>query len=480
MLVRFNIFLIVFTVVSSSQLCSIQAQDKVERLHEKHLHRIEERATNRLAERAQHKAQQKVLRNSLHKTEKFEASTGRLQQRHGNNQFIPNKEDSLQANELIRDIKHSKKDPDRRRKMINTVRNEFALTVLNKNGKDMVVRHGEIIALNISKKGNLVVEKLKLNKIRSFKLTTIGSTVDIFTVDEQSDFAVIIEQLNQYDPDGHYEYNQVYTASSGQVEKTLPRNEDNKIDDSEFTVGLIDTGVNENHISLKDTKVHQENFGRGKTVTPRNHGTAISSIIASHGRANVLVADVFSGATGFGDTEAIIRALDWLAGSDIGVINMSLAGPDNFILRHTISSLTLKGHIIVAAVGNEGPDGSKRFPAGYDHVVGVTAVDAKNNIYNKANQGSYVDIAAPGVDVIASAINGEKKYSGTSFAAPFVSALLAHRYRKSDFKSAQEILQKIMSNLTDLGDIGYDPVFGFGLLESRKFYKMEIATDVID
>ena len=85
-----------------------------------------------------------------------------------------------------------------------------------------------------------------------------------------------------------------------------------------------------------------------------------------------------------------------------------------------------QGVVFVAAVGNEGPASGPLYPAAYDGVVGVTAVDGDGKVYRWANRGPFVDIAAEGVNVrIAKPVNQETLQSGTSFAAPLVSAYLA-------------------------------------------------------
>ena len=309
-----------------------------------------------------------------------------------------------------------------------------------------------------------------LKAIRSYELAGIGIKVDVFLAENITDITSILAALRKADPNGQYEYNLVYQetglASFSEPDKSEPINKN----EADFIVGLIDTGVNIQHESIEHLTIIQENFGRGKNVTPRNHGTAISSIIARYGNAKIYVADVFSGIAGYSDSEAIIKALDWLTQVDTGVINMSLAGPDSLMLRHAVSKLTKKGHIIVAAVGNEGVGGPARYPAAYEQVVGVTAVDEKLNIYSKANQDDYVDIAAPGVNIVASSTKGERQYSGTSFATAFVSAALAPKLSKADRIKSVKVLQRIMSGLIDLGQSGYDPIFGFGLLNTKKYY----------
>jgi minor extracellular protease Epr len=149
----------------------------------------------------------------------------------------------------------------------------------------------------------------------------------------------------------------------------------------------------------------------------------------------------------------------------VAVINLSLTGPANPIFEAMISRLNATGHILVAAVGNEGPRGAPQFPAAYDNVVGVTAVDGKNRVYLYANHGDYVDFAAPGVDRrVANTEGSTETVSGTSYASPIVAARLAALLDVPDVARAKQAVETLAAEARDLGAPGRDPVFGHGLI----------------
>jgi subtilisin family serine protease len=87
--------------------------------------------------------------------------------------------------------------------------------------------------------------------------------------------------------------------------------------------------------------------------------------------------------------------------------------------------------VFVAAAGNGGPDAPSAFPAAYEEeVIAVTAVDRNQRVYDQANRGRYIDVAAPGVRIWTALPHGQAGVqSGTSFAAPFVTAIVASIYR---------------------------------------------------
>ena len=110
-----------------------------------------------------------------------------------------------------------------------------------------------------------------------------------------------------------------------------------------------------------------------------------------------------------------------------------------------------------------GPGAPPAFPAALDGVIAVTAVDVDGRLFEPANRGDYVDVAAPGVRVIAPAAGPE---TGTSFAAPFVTAWVAAKIAEGGPADAAAMHRAIAATARDLGPAGRDPDFGWGLLQS--------------
>jgi subtilisin family serine protease len=195
----------------------------------------------------------------------------------------------------------------------------------------------------------------------------------------------------------------------------------------------------------------------------------VASLIAGAAPgASVFAANVFtlsSDGREVATADAIVRGLDWLAGLQVAVINLSLTGPANPILEAMIGRLTKRGHILVAAVGNEGPRGAPQFPAAYDRVIGVTAVDENARVYLYANHGDCVDFAAPGVNLEVADQKGLiGRASGTSFAAPLVAARLAVLLDVPNVRGADAAVEALAARARDLGAPGRDPVYGYGLI----------------
>lgn len=236
-------------------------------------------------------------------------------------------------------------------------------------------------------------------------------------------------------------------------------------------VGLIDTDVDELHSALKDLPLTEQDFVTHGSLRPQAHGTAVASILArelSGARANapaVRAASVFflseDGSTG-ATTASLVRAIDWMIAEDVAVINFSLAGPPNRTLEKAVQAGQAKGTVFVAAVGNDGPAARPLYPAAYPGVIGVTAVDREGRIYRWANRGESVTVAATGVQVeIARPGGGSLRDSGTSFAAPVVSAWIA---RELAANRSSDPFRLIEAAVKPVSKAGRDGIYGYGIL----------------
>ena len=136
------------------------------------------------------------------------------------------------------------------------------------------------------------------------------------------------------------------------------------------------------------------------------------------------------------DSLSLHKALLQMEAWNVQVINLSLAGPPDSLVEKTIRKLSRKGVMFVAAGGNEGPSAGPSYPAAYDAVIAVTAVDRSLRNYRYANRGDYIDVAAPGVNIWTAAPNyKDGLLSGTSLAAPFVTSIVSAVYRGLPSKS---------------------------------------------
>jgi hypothetical protein len=300
-------------------------------------------------------------------------------------------------------------------------------------------------------------------------LAALGTPLIVFAPPRGMDTARALRQLRTLQPGATFDYNHIYTQSGAFEAATgaaaaAPASADG------VRVGLIDGGVEREHPAFKDT--HVTTWGCNGELIPSSHGTAVASLLVGHAAAfhgaapgaQLYAADVYCGAPTGGSIDAIAGALAWLGANQVPVINVSLVGPDNAILRQVVRAMIARGHIIVAAVGNDGPSAPPLYPAAYPDVVGVTAVDAKRRVLIEAERGQQVAFAAPGADMLAAACPSRfANVRGTSFAAPIVAGLLAPRLSAPDPARARQVVAQLAQEAVALGR-GRNTTYGAGLV----------------
>jgi subtilisin family serine protease len=241
-------------------------------------------------------------------------------------------------------------------------------------------------------------------------------------------------------------------------------------------IGIVDTAVDKAHPALRQATIASRRFGK-TAARPDGHGTAVAALLVGAPRtefaglipkADLLAADPFEvHARGslIADALAVVRALDWLAGQGVRVIGLSFGGPPNAALKRATQRLAGRGIILVAAAGNGGRKAGPVYPAAYDGVVAVTAVDAHARVYARANRGAYVDVAAPGVGLWTADLgDAGKTRSGTSLAVPFVAAVLLEHAARKQLSASLDPVQGLGLKTIDLGARGRDDVYGRGLI----------------
>ncbi|MCC6073448.1 S8 family serine peptidase [Massilia sp. GCM10020059] len=305
-----------------------------------------------------------------------------------------------------------------------------------------VVRR-EILAWAPSPAGLAAARKAGMEVVREQALDALGAVV-VLRVPDGADLAAELEKLRALDPEGSYDFNHIYTGSS-----TLPldaganagtagagpaRQTGGSPDPARpARVGLIDSGVDGGHAVFRDADIRR--WGCGGTAHPAPHGTAVAALMVGQSAqfrgvvpsALLYAADIYCDSATGGSADKIAGALAWLASEQVGVINISLVGPPNILLERVVATMVRRGHVLVAAVGNDGPAAPPLYPASYRGVVGVTGVDKRGRTLPEAARGPQVMFAAPGNQMVSAAI-GRPPYRtmrGTSFAAPIVAALLA-------------------------------------------------------
>jgi subtilisin family serine protease len=251
---------------------------------------------------------------------------------------------------------------------------------------------------------------------------------------------------------------------------------------NEIKVGVIDSGLN-NHIDIVGNKLEGHNFLNNTTDVTDNigHGTFVSGIVASEQnnfgivgaayKTKIIPLKCFEKNTStYVDT--IISAINEATNVyNCDIINMSFGlSNDSILLRNAIDNAVIKGVICVAAVGNDG-NSTKYYPASYDNVIGVGSVDANESVSYFSQRNAGVFMVAPG-NMVTSLGNDNTYISkkGTSFSTPLVTGIIADAKNIDKSIDTDSVKRLLQITSKDLGDIGYDFSYGYGLLDAAKLF----------
>jgi subtilisin family serine protease len=347
-------------------------------------------------------------------------------------------------------------------------------TALERDPRGEAMVRNELIAFSPSDEALTNAQAAGFEIVRRRTLEGLDETLIILAAPRGMSTRRALQRLRALDPGGTYDFNHVYVesgeiilgsqitaASISTPPSAAPRSR----------IGLIDGGVDTAHPVFQDVVVRQH--GCADKPVPSAHGTAVASLIAGrsgnfHGAlpsAELFAADVYCGIATGGAVDTVADAMAWMARERVPVVNVSLVGPQNVTLAAVVRVLIARGHVVVAAVGNDGPSARPLYPASYPGVVGVTGVDSRKRVLIEACRGPQVDFAAPGADM-AAAMSAQTfaVVRGTSFAAPIVAGLIASALAQPDRSGAEQAIAQLARQAVDLGSRGMDKTYGNGLV----------------
>ena len=349
-------------------------------------------------------------------------------------------------------------------------------TGLEADPRGAPILRSEVVALSPSPAALESARAEGFNVGRTRTLEGLDATIVVLQAPPGMSTRRALQRLRQLDPGGIYDFNHVYLDSGvvtdGAAETPTTATSAAPISQAHGArVGLIDGGVQRNHPVFRDVTIHEHGCAGGGV--PSAHGTAVASLLVGHAEhfsgaavgAELYSADVYCGLATGGAVDAVADAFAWMSRERVPVINISLVGPANGLLEQLIRLVTARGHIVVAAVGNDGPGAPPLYPAAYPAVVAVTGVDAHRRVLIEACRGKHVDFAAPGADMAAAGLDAEfALVRGTSFAAPIAAGLFARQLTEIDRARADSAVAALTSQAVDLGVRGPDKVYGNGLV----------------
>lgn len=240
-------------------------------------------------------------------------------------------------------------------------------------------------------------------------------------------------------------------------------------------IGMIDSAIKINHPAFASKNIVTRSFLlKGQKEGSRRHGTAVASVLVGHGPwgglmpgATLYAAGVFhknSRNKTRASSKSIIHALEWMVQEKVDIINISLGGAPNKVVRKVVQTINELGVVMIASVGNDGPFTKKKvYPAAYEGVIGIAANDRFDRTANFSSKGSYVEFSAPGVKIWTAVPKGGKAMSGTSFSSPIVTGIVAARMKDGGVQGVEGVREYLKSLVgKDRSEFGWDKYSGWG------------------
>ncbi|SDS64113.1 thermitase Serine peptidase. MEROPS family S08A [Paenibacillaceae bacterium GAS479] len=230
-------------------------------------------------------------------------------------------------------------------------------------------------------------------------------------------------------------------------------------------IAVLDTGIDSTHPDLAGKVLAGKDYinPAGSADDPNGHGTHVAGIAAARTNKAAGITGIAPGvsllpvrvldAEGNGTLLNIAAGIRYAADMGAHVINLSLGGPArSWALRSAIRYAVSKGAVVVAAAGNTGSL-APVYPGAYDEVIAVGSVGPKDIPSTFSAYGMWVDLAAPGEQIVSTYTDSRYTYfSGTSMAAPHVSGVAA--LLASLGLSESEIRRSLLETADPSGDAG--------------------------
>jgi len=260
---------------------------------------------------------------------------------------------------------------------------------------------------------------------------------------------------------------------------------------NDVKVCIVDTGISNSHPSLPPI-VAQHDFFNGDTNADddHGHGTHVAGIVASSHSVyggvapgvSLMAAKVLS-SSGSGSASGVIAGIEWCVANGADVINLSLGintgGCETYPTSTASNSAVDSGVLVVAASGNSGASEINISPACAEKVMAIGAVTKSDERTAFSNEGSKLDLVAPGVSIVSTvptggcdlcSSDGLNSLTGTSMASPHVAATAALVLEDKPTLSPFEVQSILRGSAFDLGSLGCDTIYGYGRVDALASY----------
>ncbi len=242
------------------------------------------------------------------------------------------------------------------------------------------------------------------------------------------------------------------------------------------SVAVIDTGIESSHDFLKKrvdetyfNGVNKNYLKVGDTSDDNGHGTHVAGIIADCTTENVRIRPYkVLDATGAGYTSVIVAGIYRAIEDDVCAINLSLGSRNPSPIEEAAIDFAEENDVLVICAAGNQANTQPHYPACYENAIAVASVANDGQLSFFSCYGDYVDISAPGSDIVSTFLDGTYiSLNGTSMATPFVTAACAMAKALHGKNTNDEIKALLYSSATMTSEMETDDRFyGYGLLQA--------------
>ncbi len=265
-------------------------------------------------------------------------------------------------------------------------------------------------------------------------------------------------------------------------------------------VAVLDSGVDAAHPQLQSHVQPGADFltdrRRPGTSDCVGHGTAVASLIAAQPADGTGFRGIAPDATilpvtvsekeGLREDEQgralspadFAEALRWAVSQGATVVNLSVTFfADYPEVRDAVRFALDSNVVVVAAVGNLGRDANPTpYPAAYDGVIGVGAIDVTGQVLPESGHGPFVGLVAPGDQIVAATPgHGHATWRGTSFATPFVAGVAALVRQYWPTLTARQVAERLYATASPAPGGPGSPYYGHGIIDPYRAVTERLA-----
>jgi len=382
-------------------------------------------------------------------------------------------------------------------KSVKKIKDNIEVYKTTKSKKQIKIIKDELVikfkeSVSESKKNNLLkthkLTKLKRNqKLRNekIKISTGKKVKDIIDILKKNKDIEYIEpnyviEASEIANDSYY--SEQWGLKKIEIEEAWKINEG----ENDVIIAVLDSGLDLAHLDLQANIKSSYDFVNddADASDDNGHGSMVAGIIGAVKNNSIGISGVAPkckimplkvlDSEGYGTYADVADAIIYAADNGAKVINLSLGGyAYSQYLQDAINYAFNKNCVIVASAGNNNTD-EPFYPAACANVISVSSINKDNNKSTFANYGNYIDLVAPGEQIISCDLNNNYRYgNGTSYSAPFVSGVAGLLFSANKNISNLDLMSKLFSSAKDLGQTGYDNEYGYGLIDAYAALKAD-------